>query len=109
MISRIKVPGVWADKFFTALVGSIPAMAIIGLVAWLLIFQIMGTALVYLLTIDGADKVSRLTADLSSHPAGVVALSTLKFFNNHPISALMFGPLLTIQGLFWGMWKEPGN
>jgi len=96
IISRIKVPGLWADKFITAFIGSIPAMAVIGLLAWLFFFKIIGPSFIYVLTLEDVDRVSRLAEDLNSNPVGMAVLSTLRFIDHHPISALAFGPLLTV-------------
>ena len=102
LISRIKVPGLWADKFFTALVGSIPAIAIVGLLAWLLIFKVVGNALIFLMTFQDPDVVTDLVADHSAHPIGAAMVLAIQFIDAHPITALAFGPLLTIYGLFTG-------
>lgn len=106
MISRIKVPGFWADKFITAFFGSIPAMAIIGLIAWFFIFKIIGALLVFLLTLEDAGAVSRFLESLNSTPIGTAVVSTFRFIDQHPISALAFGPLMSIQGLFSGNWAK---
>lgn len=79
LVSFIKVPGHWADAFPLALLGSIPALARIGLAVWLVVLLAYCLALIYL----GSDL-----------PGSIAA--SARFISNHPSLALLFGPTLTI-------------
>jgi hypothetical protein len=52
------------------------------------------------------DKASLFAEGLNSTPLGMAVVSTLRFIDQHPLSALAFGPLLTVIGSIQGSWSN---
>ena len=77
-------------------------MAIIGLIAWLFFFKLLGGFIVYI----DPDQVSRLAERLNSTHVGMAVVSTIRFVDQHPLSALAIGPLLMFIGGIQGSWSN---
>ena len=79
MVGQIRVPSYWADYFFSALIGSVPAFARLGLVWWLVFFLGGGWLLLNV-----------------GPPVGEKMQRWIEFAMSHPTLGLSLGPLFTL-------------